>query len=181
MIHCGIFPGWGRLICSSFDTLECKIEAGEQVPFVAFIPKLGKQWKVIFDLKIDEYTPPDDAVSLMLIKDTAEGDDIEMYCKVTFTSEVVRLQHIDYEGCEAWAHQIKIGEWNRIEITQEEEEDEEFFLSLSVGDVYLGRLFVGSLDSKLEHLKFTNVQPLLSVHNFPKPVFIRRFCVVEKC
>ena len=144
------------------------------MPFVAFIPKLGKQWKVIFDLKIDEYTPPDDAVSLMLIKDTAEGDDIEMYCKVTFTSEIVELMCYDYE---CTAHQIKIGEWNRIEITQEEDEDEEFFLSLSVGDAHLGRLFL----ENLEQLKFTNFQPLLSLENFPKPVFIRRVCVVEKC
>ena len=140
--------------------------------------ELGKQWKVIFDLKTDEYTRPDDAVVSLMLKDTAEGEDMEMYCKVSFSSEIVELMCYDYE---AWHHQIKIGEWNRIEITQEEEEDEELFLSLSVGDVYLGRLFVGSLDSKLEHLKFTNVQPLLSVHNFPKPVFIRRFCVVEKC
>ena len=76
MIHCGIFPGWGRLIFSDFDTLECKIDAGEQVP-LALIPKLGTQWKVIFDLKTDENLPPgpDDGVSLMLIKDTAEGED----------------------------------------------------------------------------------------------------------
>ena len=135
---------------------------------LALIPKLGKQWKVIFDLKIDEYTPPDDAVSLMLIKDTAGGEDIDMYCKVSFSSELVEFMCYDYE---AWAHQIKIGEWNRIEITQEEDEDEELFLSLSVGDVELGREYVG------------NLEPEKYIQNFPipNPVFIRSFCVVEKC
>ena len=72
-------------------------------------------------------------------------------------------------------HELKIGEWNRIEITQEEAENGRFFLSLSVGNTELGRLDVGNLEQE----KFTDVQLILVADLFP--VFLRRLLVVEKC
>ena len=160
------FSDWGRLIF--FDTDERRV-GGEEVN-LATIPKLGKRWKVIFDFKPS--VPPPDRYSPEL---SFMVDD-DLFHSVAFSRSKAILTFGIWIGLET-EHKLKIGEWNRIEITQEEDEEEELFLSLSVGDAHLGRLFL----ENLEQLKFTNFQPLLSLENFPKPVFIRRFCVVEKC
>ena len=72
-------------------------------------------------------------------------------------------------------HEIKIGDWNRIELTQEEGEDGRFSLSLAVGGLELGRLDVGNLEQE----KFTDVELLLSVETFPMST--KRLLVLEKC
>ena len=101
----------------------------------------------------------------------------ETYCKVIFTCKTAILVKGDYGGEGVWEddHELKIGEWNRIEITQEEAENGRFFLSLSVGNMELGRLDVGNLEQE----KFTDVQLILVADLFP--VFLRRLLVVEKC
>ena len=94
-----------------------------------------------------------------------------------FTCKKAILVKGDYGGEGVWedGHELKIGEWNRIEITQEEAEKGRFFLSLSVGNTELGRLDVGNLEQE----KFTDVQLILVADLFP--VFLRRLLVVEKC
>lgn len=173
LFNFGTSSGWGRLIFSGFETDECKIDgrAGGQRVNLTTIPRLGKCWKVIYDLKTDEYTPTDDEVSLVF----TEGG--ETYCKVIFTCKKAILVKGDYGGEGVWedGHELKIGEWNRIEITQEEAENGRFFLSLSVGNTELGRLDVGNLEQE----KFTDVQLILVADLFP--VFLRRLLVVEKC
>ena len=85
---------------------------------------------------------------------------------------------IEHGGERGWwedDHEINIGDWNRVELTQEEGEDGRFSLSLAVGGLELGRLDVGNLEQE----KFTDVVLDLSVDIFP--VFIRRLLVVDKC
>ena len=178
LFNCGTFSGWGRLIFSDFETHECKMEGeagpGGQRVNLANIPKLAKCWKVIYDLKTDEYNESDEEVTLVF---TEEG---KTYCKVIFTCKrAILLKSALNGGQGVWwdDHEIKIGEWNRIEITQEEGEDGILFLSLSVGGTELGRLDVGNLEQK----NFSDVKLILAVEIFNKPMILRRLLVVEKC
>ena len=176
LFNCGIFSGWGRLIFSDFDTHERKNEGevgpGGQRVNLANIPKLGKCWKVIYDLKTDEYNESDEEVTLVF---TEEG---KTYCRVIFTCKRAILIKDDYGVQGIWEddHELKIGEWNRIEITQEEGEDGIFFLSLSVGGTELGRLDVGNKQGN-----FTDVKLIFAVDHFDKPMLLKRLLVVEKC
>ena len=160
--------------------MRCVLVTFPNQPYVVgIIPKLGKSWKVIFDLLVEEYDEEShNEVSLLFTKGTAvDGiEDDEAYCRVIFTNKRATMVK---EGKEfgVWEddHEIKIGDWNRIELTQEEGEDGRFSLSLAVGGFELGRLDVGNLEQE----KFTDVVLDLSVDIFP--VFIRRFLVVDKC
>ena len=146
---------------------------------VGIIPKLGKSWKVIFDLLVEEYDEEShNEVSLLFTKGTTVGgiEDDEAYCRVIFW---LKRAIIVKEGKEygVWEddHEIKIGDWNRIELTQEEGEDGRFSLSLAVGGLELGRLDVGNLEQE----KFTDVELLLSIEKFPMST--KRLLVLEKC
>ena len=148
---------------------------------MGIIPKLGKSWKVIFDLLVEEYDEEShNEVSLLFTKGTTVGgiEDDEAYCRVIFIPSYKRAVMVK-EGKEygVWEddHEINIGDWNRIELTQEEGEDGRFSLSLAVGGLELGRLDVGNLEQE----KFTNVQLALSVDIIPTS--IRRLLVVDKC
>ena len=57
---------------------------------MGIIPKLGKSWKVIFDLLAEEYDEEtNDEVSLLFTKGTTVGgvEDGEAYCRVIFTNK----------------------------------------------------------------------------------------------
>ena len=146
---------------------------------MGIIPKLGKSWKVIFDLLVEEYDEvSNDEVSLLLTKGTTvDGvEEGEAYCRVIFTNKRATMVK---EGKEfgVWEddHEINILDWNRIEITQQKGEDGRFSLSLAVGGLELGRLDVGNLEQE----KFTDVELLLSVETFPMST--KRLLVLEKC
>ena len=92
---------------------------GQRVKDLAYIPNLAKCWKVIYDLKTDEYTESDEEVTLVV----TEGG--KTYCKVIFSCKRAILLKCDNGVQGVWEddHWLKIGEWNRIEITQEEGEN----------------------------------------------------------
>lgn len=164
--------GVGRLIF--FNTDESQVE-GVEAMNIATIPKLGKRWKVVFDLKTAEYTPSNDEAILTLTEGT------KMYCRVIISlNTALLLTNVNDEMTfMESSHQFKIGEWNTIQMTHDEgAEGGRFFVSLSVGDKELGKLDVGSLEQRNE---FTNVQLRLSVDWFPAPMFIGRLLVIEKC
>ena len=73
-------------------------------------------------------------------------------------------------------HQLKIGEWTRIEITHEEGEGGNFFVSLSVGCRELVKLDAGILEQE----KFSDVQLLLGSAGHNPSAFTRRILVIEK-
>ena len=120
---------------------------------VATFSTLGKCWKVSFDLK-----PVEDWANTA----TRITSD-RFFCEIDLNN-----------------YPLKIGEWNRIEITHDEGEDGRFFLSLSVGEKELGQMGLGVMEQE----KFTNVEIgfAYSIDNAP-PDFpsIRRFLVIEKC
>ena len=163
------FSDWGRLIC--FDTDERQV-GGEGVS-LATIPKLGKRWKVIFDFKPS--VPPPDCYSPEL---SFMVDD-DLLHSVSFSRSKAILTFGIWIGLET-DHQLKFGEWNRIEMTHDEGEDGRFFLSLSVGERELGQMDLGNLEQE----KFTNVEVWLTYRvgdvppDFPP---VRRFLVIEKC
>ena len=147
---------------------------------VGIIPKLGKSWKVIFDLLVEEYDEEShDTFSVLFTKGTTvDGvEETETYFCVSFSGKRALLIKYGGEQDGKWMdnNEIKIGDWNRIELTQEEGEDGRFSLSLAVGGLELGRLDVGNLEQE----NFTDVQLALSGDMFP--VFIRRLLVVDKC
>ena len=106
---------------------------------------------------------------------TEEG---KTYVRVIFTCKRAILIKDDYGVQGIWQddHELKIGEWNRIEITQEEGQDGTLFLSLSVGGTELGRLDVGNKQGN-----FTDVKLIFAVDHFDKPMLLKRLLVVEKC
>ena len=162
------FSDWGRLIC--FDTDERL--PGKELS-LATIPKLGARWKVICDLKPSAQCRGLPELAFLL--------DDGLYYTLGFTNEDSKalLTYRIWIGLET-EHKLKIGEWNRIEITHDEGEDGRFFLSLSVGERELGQMDLGVMEQE----KFTNVEIgfAYSVDDVP-PDFpsIRRFLVIEKC
>ena len=105
--------------------------------------------------------------------------DDDLFHSVAFSRSKAILTFGIWIGLET-EHELKIGEWNRIEITHDEGEDGRFFLSLSVGERELGQMDLGVMEQE----KFTNVEIgfAYSVDDVP-PDFpsIRRFLVIEKC
>ena len=73
-------------------------------------------------------------------------------------------------------HQLRIGEWNRIEITHEKGEGGNFFITLSVGEEELVKLDVGILEQE----KFSDVQLLLGSAGHHPSAFTKRILVIEK-
>ena len=139
---------------------------------LATIPKLGKRWKVIFDFKPS--VPPPDRYSPEL---SFMVDD-DLFHSVAFSRSKAILTFGIWIGLKT-DHKLKIGEWNRIEITHDEGEDGRFFLSLSVGGRELGQMDVGFLERE----EFFNVEVCLNYgpYDIPETMFIRRFLVIEKC
>ena len=48
------FSGWGKLVF--FDTEEYQIPSQNECEYLATVPKLGPQWKIIHDLKPTNYS-----------------------------------------------------------------------------------------------------------------------------
>ena len=162
------FPGWGRLIF--FDTEERQVYQGGFLT-VASLPILDNCWKVTFDLKPVEDTPWANVQTMILADSTP-------CCNVMLTgSRAILEKHNNFPPLKAVNHQLQFGEWNRIQITHEEGEGGNFFVSLSVEEEELAKLDVGILEQD----EFTDVQILLSSAGHHSPAFTtRRLLVVEK-
>ena len=165
-----IFPGWGRLIF--FKTEEQEVVRGG-LPVVATLSNLGKRWKVSFDLKPVVLTHGFSVQAMILARATV----FHQYCNVVFTSSRAILDGRDYipPGTAA-NHELQSGEWNRIEITHEEGENGNFFLSLSVGNRELGKMDVGILEQE----NFSDVQLYLGSNGHHSLAFTRRLLFIEK-
>ena len=158
------FPGWGRLIF--FESEEHQVTQGA-FGIVASLPTLGKCWKVTFDIKPIEDLP-------WLIAHTRIIAGGSEYCGVILSSLKAILQRYNQDGISV-NHQLKIGEWTRIEITHEEGDGGSSFVSLSAGGKELLKLDVGI---QVEE-KFSDVQLLLGCPGHGSPAFIRRILLLE--
>ena len=155
-----------------FETEEQEVVQGGSGRTVATFSTLGKCWKVTFDLKplvLEENTP------WVNVQTRIDANGRE-YCRVVLTSTGSSATLISGENGMSANHQLRIGEWNRIEITHEKGEGGNFFITLSVGEEELVKLDVGILEQE----KFLDVQLLLGSPGHHSSVFTRRILVIEK-
>ena len=159
------FTGWGVLVF--FDT--------EEHPFtrsvLAQIPRLGAQWKIIFDAKFEGI---EDVWML------EAGEENGVMFNLSFNSSKISLTMQD-EGelrVTVESDQIaKVGEWTRIEITHEEEEDGKYFLFMSVEGKVVGKEEV-SIPRKME-LADVHVSSFAGVGCIQRGI-LRRLVVLQK-
>ena len=166
------FTGWGVLVF--FDTEEHQID-GEEV-ILAQIPRLGAQWKIIFDAKFGGF---DDEFSQGLFLDDGGEDDVRF--QLSFNSSKIRLDMWDESNgmrIRVESDQIaKVGEWTRIEMTHEEEEDGKYFLFMSVDGRVVGKEEV-AIPRKME-LADVHVSSFAGVGCIQRGI-LRRLVVLQK-
>ena len=172
-----MLSGWGNLVF--FDTEEHQAAYKKQI---AQIPKLGSQWRIIYDFKPTE----------SLQAATSRGGislhtgDEQYVSSIIFSGfpKIMVVHCILNDNNQAQTQTVvastqlpKVGEWTRIEIGHEKE-DEKYFLSLSVGGREVGRKEAANPELR----KLTDVKVAIG-HPDEKhcqPGFIRRLVVLEK-
>ena len=131
-----------------FDTEEYLITNSKTL---ATIPKLAAQWKIMHEFRPVEYPQPG-------APDTSENIPVSLWVIVpmqkivlaciSFPFPHIALQVPDPDGgkkVSKYQPLPQVGEWTRIEIScEEDEEDGNFFVVLSVGGRELGRMEVES-------------------------------------
>ena len=176
-----MLSGWGNLVF--FDTEEHQATERMGGKKIAQIPKLGSQWRIIYDFKPTEYLQASTSrwgISLHT------GDELTPGSSLIFTG--FQLQTIVVALCilnnqaqtktvVEGTQLLKVGEWTRIEIGHEKV-DEKYFLALSIGGREVGRKEV--TDPELR--KPTDVKIFIGhpVEKRCQPGFIRRLVVLEK-
>ena len=154
---------------------------------MAKIPKLGSQWRIIYDFKPTEYLQAANisrscrGLYVITGESRTPGNS---YFATYFPFPKICLAHgfhVDNNQAQiqpavASTQLPKVGEWTRMEIGHEKVDDK-YFLSLSVGGREVGRKEVD--DPGLR--KPTNVKVRIgSLTQRIQPGFIRRLVVLEK-
>ena len=155
---------------------------------MAKIPKLGSQWRIIYDVKPTEYLQAADLTrarrDLYVFTGDGKTPGISFvatcfpFPKITLVQGILDDDNQLQAGTVVDSTQLpKVGEWTRVEIGHEKE-DEKYFLSLSVGGREVGRKEV--TDPELR--KLTDVKIVIghSHEECRQPGFIRRLVVLEK-
>ena len=173
----GTCAGWGRL--RYFDLEEREIGFTKTL---AEVPKLGNQWKIIHDFKPTAYLSNDNCNGITVpgtIFVTLDQDLMD-YCIAFPVGGGVRLV-VDNMGAGESMQRPQIGEWTRVEFTQEFDEDVgTYFISLSFDGVEVIKVevddyVVESFSDGLWDVKIELGEPDVQV-----PGFIRRLVVLEK-
>ena len=130
-----------------FDTEEHQIR--EVGIHLANIPKLGPQWRILYDFKPTEYLfgLPEPAVSLFVDLENYFGPGIVFSCSPNNSPSIALDNLVPGPGLDGLESNQppKLGEWTRIAISHEEENGQ-WILSLSVGGREVGRCEVGYLE-----------------------------------
>ena len=163
---------------------------------MAQIPKLGSQWRIIYDFKPTEYLQAEDPSRLPASLSAGTGDwktPGSSFVAIFFPFPKIVLTHgikdninsqVQMQRAVKSTQLPKVGEWTRVEIGHEKV-DEKYFLSLSLGGREVGRKEV--TDPELR--KLTDVQVCIGdqkvcigdqIQEGPQPGFIRRLVVLEK-
>ena len=166
----GIFSGWGRLIF--FDIEERSVLQNGFVT-VAEIPKLDKSWRIVFDLKPVEVTPGGVVVRAVISAPDYPAD-MPNICTVFFGTSTACLGTAMGPVPLVVNYQLRIGEWNRVQITHDEGEGGHFCLSLSVNDNEVG---IMEIDEDLGEEEFADVRLRLE---HPPSTLTRGILVIEK-
>ena len=180
----GIFAGWGRL--RYFDLEERKI--GYRTT-LADIPKMGNQWKIIHDFKPTAYLSNDNCNgntepgTIFVTQAGSIDQESRDFCMAFPVGEGCVRLFAEYmpEGNSMQLPQI--GEWTRIELTQEFDEDaEKYFISLSFDGVEVIKVWDEEylVDAITNGEQLRDVEIALGEQDVQIPGFIRRFVVLEK-
>ena len=149
-------PDWGSLVF--FDTEERRLPGRLPLPGLIFpawdidetkilarIPKLGSQWRIIFDFK-PTGLPSDPP---RWVSDTSDTHNCEVLNHLimlkdsrplvfpVFTFRGIRLIYRDDQERTKETGDMplpKPGDWNRLEVSHEEGEEGKYFLSLTLED-----------------------------------------------
>ena len=180
----GTFAGWGRL--RYFDLGEREIG---YTTTLADIPKMGNQWKVIHDFKPTAYLSDDNCNGVTVpatISMTQEGcidQDSRDFCMAFPVGEGCVRLFASYmpEGDSMQLPQI--GEWTRIELTQEFDKNaDKYFLSLSFDGVEVIKIwdeeYLIDAISDVEQLWDAKIE--IGEQDVQIPGFIKRLVVLEK-
>ena len=140
-------PGWGNLVF--FDTEERRLPLPglifpawdwetDETKILARIPKLGSQWRIIFDLK-PTWLPSDasDTDNYEVLNALIRLKDSRPLVFPVFTFRGIRLIYRDDQERTKDTYDSplpKPGDWNRIEVSHEEGEGGKYFLSLTLED-----------------------------------------------
>ena len=173
------FEGWDGLIF--FDTSEHQL--GEKRLFQ--LPPLGGQWKIIFDFKPTEYIQDGRKRIVMSLGLGHNDHRVTGYSLAIGSPKIFLRCRIMHPNASAAVHSVGkvesnelpvVGEWTRVEISREKEEDK-YFLYLTVGGKELGKSDVTFAESRAAppastflHLNVTKTQP----------GFVRRLVALRK-
>ena len=178
----GTFAGWGHL--RYFDLGEREIGF---TTTLAEIPKVGNQWKIIHDFKPTAYLSDDNCngntqPGTIFV---TQGSSMDLdYC-ITFPVGGGRVRlSVDNMNVGEIMQLPQIGEWTRVELAQEFDEDEgTYFLSLSFDGVEMIKVeaddyVVEAITEGTEQLWDVKIE--LGEPDVQIPGFIRRLVVLEK-
>ena len=172
-----ISAGWGKLLF--FDVGE---HSTNDVPSkkLAEIPKMGTQWRVMYDFKPTATAHASESCPSFAIN--SWGSEHLVVIEVACTSSSILLGiDIDRPGFEpdsVVSSQVpEVGQWTRIEISHEER-DGKYFLALSIGGQEVGKTEAHPDFKKLAdvELEAGGVDGGL----IAQPGFIRRLAVIGK-
>ena len=164
-----MLSGWGNLVF--FDTEEHQIAHKD----ISQIPKLGSQWRIIYDFKLTEYPQASTGAGFSLL--TGDGLTPGSLIFAAFHLQKIVVAHcilndnnqLQTQTDVASTQLPKVGEWTRIEIGHEKV-DEKYFLSLSVGGREVGR----------KEVTGPELRNLTDVKVYIEHGFIRRLVFLEK-
>ena len=172
-----ISAGWGKLLF--FDDREYPTD-NLRKRLEPTIPKLGTQWRVMYDFKPTATAHASESCPSFAIN--SWGSEHLVVIEVVCTSSSILLWiNIDRPGFEAGSVESsqvpEVGKWTRIEISHEEK-DGEYFLALSVGGQEVEKTEAHPDFKKLAdvELEAGGVDGGL----IPQPGFIRRLAVIGK-
>ena len=142
---------------------------------VAEIPKLDKSWRIMFDLKPVEVTQGDVVVRAVISAPDYPADmSWNTLCTVFFGTSTACMGTAMGPVPLVVNYQLRIGEWNRVQITHDEGEGGHFCLSLSVNDNEVG---IMEIDEDLGEEEFDDVKLRLE---HPPSTLTRGILVIEK-
>ena len=174
----GSSAGWGRL--RYFDLEERQI--GYRTT-LANIPKVGTQWKIIHDFKPTAYLTDDNCngntvpgTFFVNLISSDSGLDWGDYCMAfPVGAGCVNLYIIDMPS-EASLQLPAVGEWTRVELTQEFDDNVgTYFVSLSFDGIEVIRE-----EAYPDLLDLVDINIKLGEPDVQVPGFMRRLIVLEK-
>ena len=163
-----------------FDTNEHQL--GEKRLFQ--LPPLGGQWKIIFDFKPTEYIQDERKRIVMSLGMGHNDQRVTAYSLAIGSPKICLCCRIKHPN--AGVHSVVesnelpvVGEWTRVEISHEKEEDK-YFLYLTVGGKELGKSDITFAESRAAPPTDTFLRIGTDDVRDTHPGFVRRLVALRK-